>query len=36
MDIEFDPVKAALNPLNHDGVTFDEARAVLLDPYALT
>ena len=36
MDIEFDPDKAAANPLNHDGVTFDEAKAVLLDPYALT
>lgn len=36
MKIEFDPEKAALNPLNHEGVTFDEARFVLLDPYALT
>ena len=36
MKIEFDPDKAAANPLNHDGVTFDEARAVLLDPFALT
>jgi uncharacterized DUF497 family protein len=36
MEIEFDPDKAAANPLNHDGVTFDEAKAVLLDPYALT
>lgn len=36
MDIEFDPGKAALNPLNHEGVTFDEAAPVLLDPYALT
>ena len=36
MDIEFDPEKAAANPLNHEGVTFDEAKAVLLDPYALT
>ena len=34
--IEFDPAKAAANPLNHEGVTFDEAQAVLLDPYALT
>jgi uncharacterized DUF497 family protein len=25
MEIEFDPDKAAVNPLNHDGVTFDEA-----------
>ncbi|MEI2771906.1 MAG: BrnT family toxin [Candidatus Competibacter sp.] len=36
MDIEFDPEKAAANPLNHEGVTFDEAKPVLLDPYALT
>lgn len=36
MKIEFDPDKAAINPLNHDGVTFDEAKFVLLDPYALT
>ncbi|MHB1360122.1 MAG: BrnT family toxin [Rhodocyclaceae bacterium] len=36
MEIEFDPEKAALNPLNHDGVTFEEAAPVLLDPYALT
>lgn len=36
MEIEYDPVKAAANPLNHEGVTFDEAQAVLLDPNALT
>jgi uncharacterized DUF497 family protein len=36
MKIEFDSDKAAANPLNHEGVTFDEAKAVLLDPYALT
>jgi uncharacterized DUF497 family protein len=36
MEIEFDPAKAAANPGNHDGVTFDEARHVLLDPFALT
>lgn len=36
MLIEYDPDKAAANPLNHEGVTFDEARPVLLDPYALT
>jgi uncharacterized protein (DUF4415 family) len=36
MEIEFDPEKADANPLNHDGVTFDEAKGVLLDPYALT
>ena len=36
MEIEFDPDKAAANPINHAGVTFDEAKYVLLDPYALT
>ena len=36
MEIEFDPEKAATNPLNHEGVTFTEAKAVLPDPYALT
>jgi len=36
MHIEFDPEKAAANPLNHEGITFDEAKPVLLDPYALT
>lgn len=36
MQIEFDPEKARINPLNHEGVTFDEAKTVLLDPYALT
>lgn len=36
MEIEFDPDKAAVNPLHHEGVTFEEARAVLLDPYTLT
>ena len=36
MEIEFDPAKAAANPANHDGVTFDEARHVLFDPFALT
>ena len=36
MEIEFDPEKEAINPINHEGVTFDEARPVLLDPYALT
>ncbi|ANB03727.1 MAG: BrnT family toxin [Chromatiaceae bacterium] len=28
--------KARANPLNHEGVTFEEAKPVLLDPYALT
>ena len=36
MKIEFDPVKAAANPQNHEGVTFEEAAQVLLDPYTLT
>jgi uncharacterized DUF497 family protein len=36
MDIEFDPDNAARNPKVHDGVTFEEAEAVLFDPYALT
>lgn len=36
MKIEFDPRKAAANLLNHEGVTFEEAQAVLLDPYVLT
>ena len=36
MAIEWDPEKARLNPINHEGVTFEEAKAVLLDPYALT
>jgi len=36
MEIDFDPDQAAAKPLNHDGVTFDEAKAVLLDPCALT
>ena len=36
MKIEYDSDKAAANPLNHEGVTFEEAKHVLLDPYALT
>ena len=36
MEIEFDPDKAAANPINHVGVTFGEAKYVLLDPYVLT
>jgi uncharacterized DUF497 family protein len=36
MKIVWDSKKAAANPSNHDGVTFEEARQVLLDPYALT
>lgn len=36
MEIEFDPGKAASNPINHGGITFEEAKHVLLDPYSLT
>lgn len=36
MEIDFDPEKETVNPINHEGVTFDEAKHVLLDPYALT
>ena len=36
MEIEFDPEKAKANPINHEGVTFEEAKPVLFDPYALT
>lgn len=36
MKITWDSKKAIANPKNHDGVTFEEARHVLLDPFALT
>lgn len=36
MKIIWDTKKAASNPKNHDGVTFEEAQHVLLDPFALT
>ena len=36
MEIEFDPDELAAHPLSHEGVAFDEAKAVLLDPYTLT
>lgn len=36
MEIIWDSKKAASNPKNHDGVTFEEARHVLLDPFART
>ncbi len=36
MDYEFDPQKSAENLLNHEGVSFEEAFPVLLDPYSLT
>ena len=36
MKIVWDPLKAAANPKRHEGVAFDEAKEVLLDPFALT
>ncbi|GAC1465554.1 MAG: hypothetical protein PVSMB11_00820 [Desulfuromonadaceae bacterium] len=36
MKITWDSKKAASNPKNHDGVTFDEAQHILFDPLALT
>ena len=36
MKIVWDLGKVVSNPKNHDGVTFEEARHVLLDPFALT
>jgi len=36
MKIIWDSKKALSNPKNHDGVTFEEAQHVLLDPFALT
>ena len=36
MKISWDSKKAATNSKNHDGVTFEEAQHVLLDPYALS
>ena len=36
MKIIWDSKKATANPKNHDGVTFEEAQPVLLDPFALT
>jgi len=36
MEIIWESKKATANPKNHDGVTFEEAQQVLLDPYALT
>jgi hypothetical protein len=36
MNITWDSKKAATNQKNHDGVTFEEAQHVLLDPFALT
>jgi len=36
MKITWDLKKAAANPKIHDGVSFEEAQHVLLDPYALS
>jgi uncharacterized protein len=36
MDIVWDRAKAASNPKKHEGVTFEEAKHVLFDPFALT
>lgn len=36
MKIVWDLKKAATNLKNHDGVAFEEAQHVLLDPFALT
>jgi uncharacterized protein len=36
MKITWDAAKARRNPLAHEGVTFEEAQTVLLDPLALT
>ena len=36
MEITWDPQKATANSKIHDGVTFEEAHHVLLDPFALT
>ena len=36
MGVEYDPEKDASNRKKHEGVGFEEAKAVLLDPYALT
>ncbi len=36
MEIVWDPRKAAANPKLHQGVTLEEAKAVLFDPFALT
>ncbi|MFZ4857187.1 MAG: BrnT family toxin [Desulfuromonadaceae bacterium] len=36
MKITWDSKKTVANPRNHEGVTFEEAQHVLLDPFALT
>lgn len=35
MDFDWDPIKAAANIKNHDGVTFEEAETVCGDPLAV-
>jgi uncharacterized DUF497 family protein len=36
MEIAWDRDKAAANPKKHEGVTFEEAKQALYDPFALT
>lgn len=36
MDIVWDRAKADSNRKKHDGITFEEAKQVLFDPFALT
>ena len=36
MRIVWDKSKAEANPINHEGVTFEEAQYVLFEPFALT
>jgi len=36
MKVTWDSRKATSNQKNHDGVTFEDAQHVLLDPFALT
>jgi len=36
MEIVWDQRKAEANPKKHEGVTFQEAKQVLFDPFALT
>ena len=36
MEIVWDRAKATANPKKHEGVTFEEAKEALYDPFALT
>ncbi len=36
MNVIWDEAKAKRNPKAHDGVTFEEAKTALFDPYAVT